>query len=409
MAFDINRVRKQFPSLSRLVNNRPAIYFDGPAGTQVPQRVVDGISDYLLRCNANHGGLFPTSRESDALLDEARRAMADLMGASDPEEIVFGGNMTTITFQISRAIGRTWREGDEVIVSDSDHDANFTPWVRAASDAGAVVKTIRVRPEDGTLDLSDFKSKLSSRTKLVAVGCASNATGTIHPVQEITRLAHDVGAIVYLDAVHYAPHGPMNALEWGCDFLVCSAYKFFGPHVGILWGKRTLLETLPAYKVRPASNQIPDRWMTGTPNMEGIAGTLAAVDYLADLGREQIGSKASRKEALSSAMQTIEEVERNLAKRLIAGIQSKTDIRIWGITDPTRFHERVPTISITHRAEDPASMDQRLADAGIFVWHGNFYAQPLTEALGLEPKGMVRIGLVHYNTEEEVDRFIDVL
>ena len=409
MSFDVNRVRDQFPSLYRKVNGHSAVFFDGPAGTQVPQRVIDGISIYLLQRNANHGGLFITSQESDVMLEHARQMMADFMGARDPEEIVFGGNMTTITFHVSRAIGKTWKTGDEIILSESDHDANFTPWALAAADAGAVVKKIRVRPEDGTLDLDDYRSKLSSKTKLVAVGCASNATGTVHPVKEIASLAHEVGALVYLDAVHFAPHLAMKAEEWGCDFLVCSAYKFFGPHVGILWGKRSLLETLPAYKVRPASNLIPDRWMTGTPNMEGIAGTLAAVEYLADLGRHEAGGSLNHKEALDAAMKAIKNVERSLAERLVKGIEAKEGFRIWGVTDPARFDERVPTVSITHESEHPTSIAKRLGEAGIFVWHGNFYAQPLTEALGLEPRGMVRIGLVHYNTAEEVDRFLDVL
>jgi selenocysteine lyase/cysteine desulfurase len=345
--------------------------------------------------------------------------------------------MTTLTFHVSRAIGRTWKPGDEIILSDSDHDANFTPWSRAASDAGAIVKRIRVRPDDGTLDLDDYRSKLSSRTRLVAVGCASNATGTVHPVKQIAQLAGEVGALTYLDAVHYAPHALMNAVDWGCDFLVCSAYKFFGPHVGILWGKRASLESLPAYKVRPASDQIPDRWMTGTPNIEGIAGTLAAVEYLADLGRSNSMQKPSeinlegdsthegvftierarnesgvpivRRKHFEKAMNLIQEMERSLVERLVKGIQEKRGFRIWGITDPTRFGERVPTVSITHQTEKPACIARRLGEAGIFVWHGNFYAQPLTEALGLEPEGMVRIGLVHYNTSEEIDRFLEVL
>lgn len=403
---NLESIRAQFPALGRTLNGQPFCYLDGPAGTQVPLSVIDAVRRYFEQSNANHGGYFATSVESDRMLDSARQAAADLFGADDPQTIVFGPNMTTITFQLSHVLRRTWSPGDEIIVSDSDHDANVTPWVLAAEEAGVRVQRIRLRREDCTLDLDDFQKKLSPRTRLVAVGCASNATGTIHPVQRIVEMAHRAGALVFLDAVHYAPHGPIDVAEWGTDFLVASAYKFFGPHVGILWGRRELLESLPARKVRPASNDIPDRWMTGTQSHEGIAGTLAAIEYLARLAPSPTDS---RRAALVASMNRIADYERELVGRLIAGVLEKPGFKVWGITDPAQFHQRVPTISITHESESPESIARRLADAGIFVWSGNFYAQPLTEALGLEPAGMVRIGLVHYNTAGEVDRLLHEL
>jgi cysteine desulfurase family protein (TIGR01976 family) len=408
MTLDVSRIREKFPGLARQVAGKPAVFFDGPAGTQVPRSVAEAVSHYLLHLNANHGGLFATSIESDAMLDLARQAGADLFGVHDPETIVFGANMTTMTFHFSRAIARTWSAGDEIIVSDSDHDANFSPWVIAAHDRGVRVHRIRVRPEDTTLDLDDLRSKLSSKTKLVAVGAASNASGTIHPLSKITELAHAFGALVYVDAVHYTPHGLVDAPAWGADFVVASAYKFFGPHAAMLWGRRDLLESLPADKVRPASNAIPDRWMTGTPAAENISGTLAAIEYLADLGRSLDSSVTSRRSALVACMKEVVKYEGELGRRLIAGVERR-GYRVWGITDSARSSERVPTVSITHESHSPRDIAKRLAEDGIFVWHGNFYAQPLSESLGLEPAGMVRIGLVHYNTVEEVDRCVAAL
>ena len=397
--------RREFPAFERMIAGQPAIYFDGPAGSQTPRRVIDAIADYLAHHNANHGGAFATSRESDRIVTDAQLILADFRGTNDPQAIVFGANMTTLTFALSRAIAAGWKEGDEVVVTRLDHDANVSPWVRAAQDRGATVRHVDFHPEDCTLDLDDFNRKLSPRTKLVALGCASNAVGTRNPVKEITKLAHAAGARVFLDAVHHAPHCAIDVRDWDCDFLVCSAYKFFGPHVGILWGKRELLETLPAYKVRPAPETVPDRWMTGTQNFECIAGVKAAIDYLANLAP----AHASRREAHVAAFHAIEERERKLGARLIEGLLSLRDVKIWGITDLTRLHERVPTVSFTHRTKKPQDIAGYLGERGIFVWHGNYYALPLTESLGLEPDGMVRVGLLHYNTEEEVDRLVDVM
>jgi len=401
-------LRDQFPALSRRVGDRPAVFFDGPAGTQVPQRVIEAIADYLTRCNANHGGLFATSIESDQLLDEAHRAAADLVGSDDPGTIAFGGNMTSLTFALSRALSTTWNEGDEIILSGLEHDANYTPWMLAARDAGVRVHVIDVNTDQGTLKVDEYQSLLSDRTRLVAVGCASNAVGTINPVKEICRQAREAGAMSFLDAVHYAPHRLIDVADWGCDFLVCSAYKFFGPHVGIFYGRRELLESLQPYKLRPAPNDLPGRWMTGTQNHEGIAGTRAAIDYLAEIGRKA-AAEASRREALEHAFNAITRFEQTLLKRLLAGLHEIDSIQVYGIQNPDSPHPRCPTLSLNHRDMKAKALAQKLADAGIFVWHGNYYALPLTERLGVEPDGMVRIGLVHYNTAEEVDRLLESL
>jgi cysteine desulfurase family protein (TIGR01976 family) len=406
---DIEKIRAQFPALSREVAGRPAVFLDGPAGSQVPQRVADAVGRYLLRLNANCGGVFATSEESDALLSEAHRAVADLLGSRDPDLVAFGPNMTTLTLGLARALARTWKAGDEVVVTRLEHDANFTPWVQAATDAGATVREVGIREADCTLDMDDLESKLSERTRLVAVGAASNAVGTINPVREIVRRAHAVGALVFVDAVHYAPHAAIDVEEWGCDFLACSAYKFFGPHVGILWGRRALMAELPVYKLRPASNALPERWMTGTQSHEGIAGTLEAVEYLADLGRSVDPQSADRRSALLAAYRAIVEYERGLTRELISAVSSLPGVRVWGIRDPGRFADRVPTLAITHETHRTEAIARHLASRGVFVWHGNYYALPLTEALGLEPEGMVRIGTLHYNTSAEIGRLLEAL
>lgn len=402
--FPVADVRKQFPALHRKFNGKPAIFLDGPAGSQTPQVVIAAIANYLTTCNANHGGLFPTSIESDAMLDEAHRAAADLLNADDPATIAFGANMTSMTFALSRSLSRTWRPGDEVIVTELDHDANVTPWAMAARDAGATVRTVRLRPEDCTLDLDDLHAKLSYRTKLVAVGAASNSVGTISPIARIAAMAHAYGAEVFVDAVHYAPHRPIDVVAWDCDYLACSAYKFFGPHVGLLWGRRERLESLEAYKVRPAANSLPGKWMTGTQNHECIAGVLAAIDYLAALGRTLAGvHDLCRRRALAAAYAGIEIHETAMAKRLLAGLAELPGVRVRGILDEARGNERVSTISF-HAAAMPAErIVTELAAKGVFAWHGNYYAIGVTAALGLEPSGMVRLGALHYNTLDEVD------
>jgi cysteine desulfurase family protein (TIGR01976 family) len=404
---DIAAIRSQFPALDRRVNGRPAVFFDGPAGSQTPRCVPQAMSDYLLGRNANHGGVFATSRESDALLDEAHRAIADLLGGDDPGEVAFGANMTTLTMALSRALGKTWQTGDEIVVTEMDHDANVTPWVLAARDAGAVVKRIKLRHDDCTLDLGSLNAALSNRTRLVAVTCASNAVGTINPLAEIVRVAHAADALVFLDAVHYAPHGLIDVAAWGCDFLACSAYKFFGPHVGVLWGRRELLERTVPYKLRPAPDDLPGRWMTGTQNHEGIAGVLAAVNWLADAQVAGADSAdGSRRERIAARFALIVAYERQLAARFLAGLRSLSQWRLFGIGDAARLAERTPTFAIRHARRSAEEAAQMLAERGLFTWHGNFYALPLTEALGLEPEGLLRIGFLHYNTAAEVDRLL---
>jgi cysteine desulfurase family protein (TIGR01976 family) len=295
-------------------------------------------------------------------------------------------------------------------VTRLDHDANVSPWVLAARDAGATVRFVGIRPDDCSLDTDDLRAKLSSRTRLAAVGCASNATGGINPVKDICGWAHEAGALVFLDAVHFAPHGLIDVQSWSCDFLACSAYKFFGPHVGVLWGRRELLEQLPAYKVRPAPDQPPEKWMTGTQNHEGVAGALAAVEYLADLGRA-VAKRADleRRTALKTAFAAIQEYERELVARLLTELPRRAPVTIWGVADPQRLDERLPTVSLTHGLRRPAELAEHLGQQGIFTWHGNYYALELSETLGLEPDGMLRIGLAHYNTPKEVDRLLDAL
>lgn len=405
MSFDVVRVREQFPALLRQVNGRRAVFLDGPAGSQVPKRVADAMAGYLLDCNANTHGPFATSVETDAMLDGARAAVADFLGASDPDCVVFGQNMTSLTFAFSRSLSKSWGEGDEIVVTRLDHDANVTPWVMAAADAGATVRKVEIRSDDCTLDMDSMRASINERTRLVAVGAASNATGGINPVAEIATLAHAVGAQVFVDAVHYAPHLLVDVEAMGCDYLACSAYKFYGPHVGILWGKRELLEAPTAYQVRPAGTDIPGVWMTGTQSHEGIAGTAEAIAYLAELGE----GGADRRAALQSAYEGIVRHERALAGHLLDGLEALPEIKVWGIADRARMTERVPTVSITHASIPPDVIARSLAREGIFVWHGNYYAVEVTQALGLEPHGMVRIGLMHYNTLSEVERLLEVL
>jgi cysteine desulfurase family protein (TIGR01976 family) len=408
-AFPIDAVRAQFPGLRREVAGRPAVFFDGPAGSQTPQRVADAVSNYLLQRNANHGGPFATSQESDAMLAEAQRAVADFLGAERPQEVAFGANMTTLTFALSRALARTWKAGDEVVVTRLDHDANVSTWELAARDAGAAIRHVGIRPDDCTLDLDALRSCLGERTRLVAVGAASNLLGTINPIREIAALAHAAGAQLFVDAVHFAPHRLIDVALWGCDYLVCSAYKFFGPHVGVLWGRSELLAELPAYRIRVAPDDLPDRWMTGTPCNEGIAGTLEAVEYLADLGRGIGGRTLERRGALRAAFAAIEAYEGSLCRQLLNGIAALAGVRTVGIADVARLEERTPTLGILAEHCSPGALSEALGKRGVFTWGGNSYALPLTEALGLEPHGVLRVGLLHYNTADEVARLLELL
>ena len=407
-ALDIAWVRAQFPSLQTQVNGQPAAFLDGPAGTQVPTQVMHAIQNYLMSANANTCGVFLTSRRTDEMLSASRAAMADFFHC-DRDEVVFGQNMTTITFSISRAIGRELNAGDEILLTTLDHDANFSPW-KALEEKGVVIRQVDICEEDCTLNLDDLKSKLNEKTKLVAVGYASNAVGTINPVAEITRLAHAAGALVYIDAVHYAPHGLIDVKTLDCDFLVCSPYKFFGPHMGTLYGKRKYLQGFRPYKVRPCTDQVPERWETGTQVHELIAGIGAAVEYIAAVGRHTDPSVTTRREALAAAYRATVAYERRLISRLIEGLQAIPGAHIYGITDPQRFEERCSTLSLRIGNHNPTTIAAFLAERGIFTWDGNYYALNLSERLGVESQGgLLRIGLVHYNTLEEVERLLAAL
>ena len=408
VAFDVEALRRRFPALAIEDRGRPVALFDGPGGTQVPETVIAAIGDYYRTSNANHGGPFLTSRRSDHIAHEAHQAMADMLGAADPSEIKFGANMTTLTFHVSRSIGATMRPGDEIVVTALDHEGNVGPWKAIAADRGLVVRTVDIHAADVTLDLASLDAVLNERTKLVAVGWASNAVGTINPVAEIVRRAHAAGAWTYLDAVHAAPHLPLDVRAVGADFLACSTYKFFGPHAGVLYGRREVFDALPAYKLRPAE----DHFETGTGNFEGLAGVTAAVDYLADVGTTAggAGSEASRRERVLAGMRAIRAYELELYRHLADGLEAIPGLRLYGITDRARFDERTPTAALTLAGIAPRAVAEALADEGIAVWDGDFYATGLIERLGLaETGGVVRIGLTHYNTVAEVDRLVEAL
>ena len=405
---DIEWVRRQFPALQQTVNGKPAVFFDAPGGTQVPQRVIDAISEYLSKWNANLGGAFLTSQRSDLIVEQAHQAMADFFNCS-PDEVVFGANMTTLTFALGRAIGRELKGGDELLVTCLDHDGNVSPWV-CLEERGAKARTADIKPADCTLDMFDLQAKIRRTTRLVAVGWAANAVGTINDVREAVRLAHDVGAMSFIDAVHYAPHGLIDVKEIDTDFLACSSYKFFGPHQGILYGKREQLLRLRPYKLRVCSEKLPDRWETGTQNHECMAGVTAAIDYIADVGRYHSSEARTRREAIVAAYEVFRQHERELAERLIRGLLEIPGLTFYGITDPANFDQRTPTVAIRLEGYTPRELATLLGERGIFTWDGNYYAINLAERLGVQQGGgMVRIGLAHYNTAEEVERLLGEL
>lgn len=394
-------LRDRFPALSRQENGEPVLYFDNPAGTQVPRETIDGFTRYLQHSNANEGGAFPTSRATDRIIAEARAAMADFLGADDPHEIIFGQNMTSLAFHLSRALGRILRPGDEIVTTRLEHDANIAPWL-ALQDQGITVRWIDLNPEDATLNYEDAERVITNRTRLLAVGYASNAFGTINDVRRLADLAHAVGAWVFVDAVHYGPHGPIDVQQIGADLLACSPYKFFGPHLGVLWGRFEVLSTLPAEHVRPSGDNPPDSWETGTQSHEALSALLGTMDYLCSLAPD-----GDRRARLRAAMTSIRAHERTLAERLIAGMLTVPGLRIFGIIDPARFDQRVPTLSFLIEGHVPADLARRLGERGIFSWAGNHYALEPMGRLGLD--GTNRIGLVHYNTPDEIDRFVETL
>jgi cysteine desulfurase family protein (TIGR01976 family) len=400
---DAARARQCFPSLQRRHDDLPVIYFDNPAGTQVPQAMIDGYAIYFGRHNANVGGVFATSRETQEVIDSARRGMATLLGAASPREIVFGPNMTSLTFDLSHAIGRVLQPGDEVVTTRLEHDANVAPWL-ALQERGVKVCWIELDRETMTLDMESAARVIGPRTRLVACGYASNAFGTINDIRRIAELAHAVGAWLFVDAVHYAPHGPIDVQALGCDLLACSAYKFFGPHLGILYGREAILEELPAYKVRPASDQPPGKWETGSGNFESMSALLGTLSYLRELGD---GTGGTESDQLHSAMIAINRSERALSERLLAGLATLPGVHIYGLIDPSQFERRVPTVSFAFDGHRPEDVAEKLGARGIFSWAGNHYALEPLNQLGLAATG--RVGLVHYNVPEEIDRFIAAL
>lgn len=398
-AYDVSAVRARFPALSRVEEGRAVAYLDGPGGTQVPVGVIEAMAGRLRVGTSNIGGAFGASREADAVVAAAREAAADFVGGR-PEEVAFGQNMTSLTFAVSRALARSWGPGDEVVVSRLDHDANVTPWRLAAADRGAAVRLVDFDPADGTLDLAHLGRVLGPRTRLLAVTAASNALGTVPPVRRAADLAHAVGALVYVDAVHYAPHRLVDVAALGADFLACSAYKFFGPHTGVLWGRAALLESLEAYKVVPAPASGPGKWETGTQSFESLAGVGAAVDYLASLGEG-----GTRRERLAAAHAAIAEHEAALTARFLAGVAGLPHIRLYGLADPGRPAERTPTFALEVTGLSPEEAARRLGEQGVHTWSGDYYAVGVMEHLGVAARGgLLRIGFVHYNTADEVDR-----
>ncbi len=405
-AFDVDAIRSQFPALALTHAGRPMAFFDGPGGTQVPESVIDAVARYYRESNANHGGAFPTSERSDAIVDDAHAALAGMVGVH-AEEITLGPNMTTLTFHVSRSIVASMRPGDEIVVSGLDHQANVDPWIAAARDSEVIVRTWEPDLADCTLKLEALDDVLNERTRLVAVGWASNAVGTINPVREIAERAHRVGAWVYIDAVHAAPHLPLDARAVDADFVAFSVYKFFGPHVGALYGRREIMDGLQAYKVRPASH----RFETGTGNFEGYAGAVAAVEYLADLGVRYGGAAAGagRRERVLAGMGAIRAYELGLYRHLVARLEAIEGIGIVGLASEADMERRTPTAAITIAGIAPRAAAERLGERGIAVWDGDFYATGLMERLGLAPDGVVRIGLTHYNTRAEVVRLAEEL
>ncbi len=409
--FDVEEVRRQFPALSEQFDGRPAVFFDNPGGTQAHGSVIEAMVDYLTRRNSNTHGQFETSRRTDAVIEGAHGAVADLLGC-EADEVVFGNNMTSLAFHVSRSLAGELGPGDEVLVTRLDHDANVMPWALAAEERGARVRWADVDVESGTLDMEDVRRQITAETKLVAVGYASNATGTVNDVGTIMGWAGEAGALTFVDAVQYAPHGLIDVKALGCDFLACSSYKFFGPHSGQLYGKREQLERLEAYRVRPAGDRPPDKWETGTQNHEGMAGVTAAIDYLAGLGVEYgtAGPAESRRRKLEAAWQVIGAYERMLTERLIEGLLSVPGIRIYGLTERADMGRRVATVALRKRGTTPARLARALADENIFAWDGNFYALSMSERMGVEGSGgWLRLGLAHYNTVDEIERCVRVL
>jgi len=417
LPLNVNEIRKHFPALSLQDEGRPRIYLDNPGGTQVPQQVVQRVTQYLIETNANHDGHFKTSRESDLVLEAAHQAMADFLNAPSAAEIIFGPNMTTLTFAISRSLAHWFKAGEEIILTRMDHDANVMPWFQMARDLGMKVIWLDFDRQNYLYDLDVLQQLISNRTRLIAVNYASNAIGTINDIKKICQIAHAHNIVVYVDAVQYVPHAPTDVQKLGCDFLVCSAYKFFGPHQGILWGRLELLEKLPAYKVRPAKDEPPGKFETGTQCHEGQAGTLGTLEYFTMIGQsmamefhQQYSMLPERSSYLHAAMCAIREYETGLSAHLIEGLKAIKGVKIHGITDPLEMDQRVPTVSFIKDGQHPAAMAEKLARENIFVWDGDYYAVEVIRHLGLQDQGgMLRVGAVHYNTIAEIDKLLNIM
>ncbi|MER8506545.1 cysteine desulfurase-like protein [Mesorhizobium sp. M0199] len=407
MDFRIDAVRAKFPALSLSDNGRRRIYLDNPAGTQVPQAVADAVSRCLLTTNANLGGFFETTIAAQDIVDEAHLAMADFLGAASQQEIIIGANMTTLTYHMSRTLGRTMKPGDEIILTRMDHEGNVSPWLQLAEDLGLVVRWLPFDQQSWQIEEAALAALLSERTRLVALNYASNLTGSINRVKALTRTARQAGALVYVDAVQFAPHGLIDVQNLGCDFLICSAYKFFGPHMGILWGRLDVVDALKPYKCRCSSNALPERFELGTPQIELMAGLSAAVDYLAELGGAA-GDQASRRQKITKAFELSIAYENPLAQRLIDGLSDIAGLTIHGITDPKRINERVPTVSFTVQGIVPEAIVRQMNAENIFLWSGHNYAWEIVHQLGIPAdQGVVRIGIAHYNTSAEIDETLE--
>ncbi len=411
--FNVAKFRQQFPALR---TDKPPIFLDAVGGTQVPQTVVDAVTDHLITKNGNKGGVFPTSVKTDEMMEETRKIVAEFINAPDSDEIIFGPNFTTLTFSMSRSLAKTWKQGDEIILTRLDHDANVSPWVLAAEDAGVTVRYIDIDDSTCQLDLEGYKNILSEKTKLVAFCAASSSVGTRTDVKTIARMAHEVGALVYVDAVAYAPHDSIDVQEWEADFVGCSGYKFFGPHVGFLWGKRKYLETLPAYKIRPAPNKIPGKWMNGAQAFEIVTGAKASIEYLAQVGKENPSYQKAypdftgRQLDIHAGMAAIADYESTLTWKFINEIKKRPQFTLWGIDDEKDKMQRVPTIAVSLGNEPSDKIAKYLAENNIYIWSRSVYSISLSERLGLEQTGgFIRVGFVHYNTPEEIDTLLEAL
>jgi cysteine desulfurase family protein (TIGR01976 family) len=409
MTFQIDAVRGQFPALGIRDEGKRRIYLDNPAGTQVPRAVADAVSKCLLETNANLGGFFETTIAAQAVVDDAHQAMADFLGAGTPDEVIIGANMTTLTYHMSRTLGRGFDPGDEIIVTRMDHEGNVSPWLQLADDRGLSVRFLPFDTGSWQVEEADLRKLLTKRTKLVALNYASNLTGSINPVKRLVKLAREVGALTYVDAVQFAPHGLVDVEDIGCDFLTCSAYKFFGPHMGILWGRRAVIDALQAYKCRCSSNELPERFETGTPQIELMAGLSAAVGYFEGVGAVA-SVTGSRRQKIAAAFAASVAYEAPLALKLIAGLSEIDGLTIHGITDPARIGDRVPTVSFTIAGIKPETLVRQLNAENIFVWSGHNYAWEIVHQLGIPAdEGVVRIGAAHYNTAAEIDETIEAV